>query len=60
MLETEFSILGSTLTWVKNVLSNTPIYFLSPLKMLALVAKKLERIQCRYLWGDDMERRKCT
>lgn len=45
------------LTLVKNTLSNIPIYYLSAFTILVKDAKKLESM-CRFLWGDDDDRKK--
>lgn len=49
---------GGRFTLIKHTLANLPIYYLSTLTILVKVAKKLEAIQCRFLWGDTDESRK--
>lgn len=46
------------LTLIKSTLANLPIYYLSILTIAASIAKKLENIQCRFLWGDEKGNRK--
>lgn len=46
------------LTLVKCTLSNIPIYYFTALPLPVKVARKIERIQCHFLWGDDDERRR--
>lgn len=48
---------GGRLTLIKNTLSNLPIYWMSRISMSVSVAKKLEALQCRFLWGDSDEKR---
>lgn len=49
---------GGRLTLVKSVLSSLPIYYLSLFKMPEGVAKKIEGIQSRFLWGScDLKRK---
>lgn len=42
---------GGRLTLIKSTLSNLPIYYLFVLTGPAKVTKKVEMIQCRFLWG---------
>lgn len=49
---------GGRLTLLKCTLTNLPIYYLSTLTIPVKVAKRLESIQCRFLWGDDMDKRR--
>lgn len=44
---------GGRLTLIKSTLSNLPIYYLSVLNIPSNVPKKLEIIQCYFLWGDN-------
>lgn len=37
-------------TLIKSMLSDIPVYYMSLLTMLTSVAKKLEAIQCRFLY----------
>ncbi|XP_021911551.1 uncharacterized protein LOC110825410 [Carica papaya] len=46
-------------TLIKSTLANLPIYYLSILSIQAKVAKRLESIQCCFLWGDDDGKHKC-
>lgn len=43
------------LTLIKSTMVNFPIYYLSTTTIHVNVAKKLETIQCNFLWGDDEE-----
>lgn len=43
---------GGRLTVIKSTLFNLPIYRLSVLNIPSKVAKKLEMVQCNFLWGD--------
>ena len=43
---------GGRIGLIKSTLSNFHTYLLSLLPILALVAKNIESIQCRFLWGD--------
>lgn len=50
---------GGRLTLIKSTLSNLPIYYLLVLNLATKVAKKLETIQCNFLWSDvDNENKK--
>lgn len=57
-MEEESFIWRDQLILVKITLSNIPIHYLTALPLLVKVARKLERIQCRFLWGNDDERRR--
>lgn len=39
-------------TLIKNTFANLPVYYLTTLTILASIAKRLETIQCQFLWGD--------
>lgn len=43
---------GSRLTLIKSTLSNLPIYYMLVFTIPVYVAKQLESIQNRFLWGD--------
>lgn len=43
---------GGRLTLIKCTLHNLPIYHLSLLTIPVSIAKKLEALQCKFLWGD--------
>lgn len=43
---------------IKEVLSSLPVYCLSVFKCPVAVVEKLERIQSKFLWNDDIEKRK--
>ncbi|XP_058185686.1 uncharacterized protein LOC131302911 [Rhododendron vialii] len=49
---------GGKLTLINSSLVNQPIYFMSIFKMLASVAKMLEKIQRKFFWGDLIDKRK--
>lgn len=49
---------GGRLTLIRSTLSNLPMYYLSILTVPAKVAKRLESIQCWFLWGDGESKRK--
>lgn len=49
---------GGGLTFIKSILSNLPIYFLSLFPIPITVAKRLEMIQREFLWGGLREERK--
>lgn len=42
---------GGRLTLIKSTSANLPIFCLSVLSTPTKIAKKLESIQCRFLWG---------
>ena len=42
---------GGQIALIKSTLSNLPTYLLSLLPILAAVAKRIESIQCDFLWG---------
>lgn len=44
---------GRRLTLIKIMLTNLLIYYLSVLTVPVNIAKKLENIQCRFLWEDE-------
>lgn len=44
---------GKRLTLIKSTLTNLPMYFLFALTVPVKIAKKLENIRCRFLWGDN-------
>ncbi|XP_077239712.1 uncharacterized protein LOC143880611 [Tasmannia lanceolata] len=48
---------GGRLTLIKAVLSNIPIYQLSLFKCPVYVAKRIEQIQRRFLWGGSEKKR---
>lgn len=48
---------GGRFALIKGTLSNLPIYYLSIITISAKIAKKLERIQCNFLWRDDGRKR---
>lgn len=48
---------GGRLILVKSTLSNLPIYYLSVLTIPVQVAKQIELIQNRFLWGDPDNKR---
>ena len=43
---------GGRIALIKSTLSNLPTYLLSLMPIPAAVAKRLESIQCDFLWGD--------
>lgn len=45
-------------TLIKSVLSSLPIYFMSLFKIPECVAKEIDKIQARFLWGGDEAKRK--
>lgn len=49
---------GGRYTLIKSTLANLPTYYLTTLTIPVSIAKRLETIQCRFLWGDgeDMEK----
>lgn len=49
---------GGRLTLIKSVLGSLPIFFLSLFKIPEGVAKEIEGIQARFLWGSDDLKRK--
>jgi hypothetical protein len=42
---------GGRVTLIKSTLPNLPTYFMSLFPILALVAKRIEKLQCAFLWG---------
>ncbi|XP_028102574.1 uncharacterized protein LOC114301812 [Camellia sinensis] len=53
-----FLSFASRMTMIKSVLSSLPTYYLSLFKMPEGVAKEIDKIQSRFLWGGDALRRK--
>lgn len=49
---------GGRLTLIKSTMANLPKYYLSTLTIPVSIAKKLESIQCKLLWGDEEDNRK--
>lgn len=49
---------GGRLTLIKSTLSNLPTYYLSTLTIPGKVSKRLERIQCNFLCGDEDSKKK--
>lgn len=49
---------GGRFILIKSTMVNLPVYYLSIITILVNTAKKLETIQCKFLWGDDEENRK--
>ncbi|XP_028101367.1 uncharacterized protein LOC114300710 [Camellia sinensis] len=49
---------GGRLTLIKSVLSSLPIYYLSLFKVLVGVAKQIDKIQARFLWGGSKVKKK--
>lgn len=49
---------GGQLTLIKSTLYKLPIHYLFLISIPVSVAKKLEAIQCRFLWGNVNDRRK--
>lgn len=45
-------------TLIKSVLSSLPIYYMSLFKIPKCVAKEIDKIQARFLWGRDESKRK--
>jgi hypothetical protein len=45
------SFQGSRIALIKSTLSNLPTYLLSLLPIPVAVAKRIESIQCDFLWG---------
>ena len=43
---------GGRVTLIKSTLSNLPTYFLSLFPILASVAKRIEKLQWNFLWGN--------
>jgi hypothetical protein len=43
---------------IKSVISSMPIYYFSVFKMLIGVAKRIEKLQRSFLWGDGVAKRK--
>ncbi|CAN1121444.1 Putative ribonuclease H protein At1g65750, partial [Linum perenne] len=56
--KTRFLSFGGRIALLKSVLSGLPIYFMSLFKAPAKVIKKLEAIQCRFLWTGDIQKGK--
>lgn len=50
--------MGRRVTLIKSVLSSTPIYFLPCFKCPKGVLRRIEKIQCGFLWNDSVEKRK--
>lgn len=50
--------IGGRITLIKSTLSSLPIYYMSLFKIPIAVAKCLEKIQRRFLWGGTDEKRK--
>ena len=42
---------GGRVTLIKSTLSNLPTYFMSLFPIPALVVKRMEKLQCAFLWG---------
>lgn len=53
----KYLLLRGRVTLIKSVLSSIPIHFLSCFKCLMKVVKRIERIQCDFLWNDTVEKR---
>lgn len=50
--------LGGRIVLIKVVLSSLLVYYFNVFKCPASVIEKLERIQRKFLWNDDREKRK--
>ena len=42
---------GGSVTLIKSTLANLPTYYLSLFPLLVSVAKRIEKLQCNFLWG---------
>jgi hypothetical protein len=42
---------GRSFTLIKSTLANLPTYYLSLFPLLVSVAKRIEKLQCNFLWG---------
>ncbi|KAK3197880.1 hypothetical protein Dsin_021295 [Dipteronia sinensis] len=49
---------GGRLMLIKAVMASIPNYFLSVFKILVSFAKRIERLQRNFFWGDGAEKRK--
>lgn len=49
---------GGWHTLIKSTLANLPICYLSTLTILVSVARRLETIQCHFLWSDEDEKKR--
>ncbi|CAN1849884.1 Putative ribonuclease H protein At1g65750 [Linum perenne] len=53
-----FLSFGGRVALLKSVLSGLPIYFMSLFKAPATVIRRLENLQCRFLWAGDLQKDK--
>ncbi|CAN1792638.1 Putative ribonuclease H protein At1g65750 [Linum perenne] len=53
-----FLSFGGRIALLKSVLSGLPIYFMSLFKAPATVIRRLENLQCRFLWAGDLQKDK--
>ncbi|KAK2648312.1 hypothetical protein Ddye_015801 [Dipteronia dyeriana] len=51
-------IMGERLVLIKSVLNSIPTYYMSVFRMPVGVARKIEKLQRCFLWGDGIEKRK--
>lgn len=56
-MKEEFLFKGGRLTLIRSTLVNLPIYYIFLMTIPIKVAKKLESIQCGFLWGDLEDRK---
>lgn len=49
---------GGRLALFKSTVFNLPIYYMSLLTMPVKVPKQLEAIRCRFLWGENKDKRR--
>lgn len=54
----KYITLGGRLTLINSNSGNLPLYYMSLFKMPFTVARKTERIQRQFLWGDSNEKRR--
>lgn len=52
------NLTGGKLTLINSSLANLPIYFMSLFRMPLAVAKRIEKIQRQFFWGDTVEKKR--
>lgn len=57
MWRSRFIASGGKLTLINSNTGNLPIYFMSLNKMSIAIAKKLEKLQRQFFWGDTIDKR---